>query len=119
LGKRARIHLIDPLNYVDFIAAMKASYLILTDSGGVQEEAPSLEKPVLILRDVTERPEAVAAGTAKLVGRRTEDIVGIASTLLSDPRAYGAMRGLANPYGDGRAAGRMVSAIASYTWTRR
>jgi UDP-N-acetylglucosamine 2-epimerase (non-hydrolysing) len=114
LSKLERIHLIDPLDYVDFIAAMQASHLILTDSGGVQEEAPSLQKPVLILRDVTERPEAVAAGTAQLVGRRTEDIVRIASRLLSDPAAYRAMTGIANPYGDGRAAQRMVEAIAAH-----
>jgi UDP-N-acetylglucosamine 2-epimerase len=118
LGGRRRIHLIDPLNYVDFIAAMKASYLILTDSGGVQEEAPSLQKPVLILRDVTERPEAVAAGTAKLVGRRTEDIIRIASELLTHPDAYCAMTGIPNPYGDGRASERMVQAVASYPWPR-
>jgi UDP-N-acetylglucosamine 2-epimerase (non-hydrolysing) len=119
LSGRERIHLIDPLGYVDFIAAMKACHLILTDSGGVQEEAPSLQKPVLILRDVTERPEAVAAGTARLVGRRTEDIVRTASLLLTDPGAYRAMTGIQNPYGDGRASERMVDRIASHAWDRR
>jgi UDP-N-acetylglucosamine 2-epimerase (non-hydrolysing) len=92
---------------------MDRSYLILTDSGGVQEEAPSLGKPVLVLREVTERPEGVAAGTAVVVGTDRERIVDAASTLLSSPDAYARMANAVNPYGDGHASERIVRAIAA------
>jgi UDP-N-acetylglucosamine 2-epimerase (non-hydrolysing) len=105
---KRNIHLIDPLSYLPFVWLMNRSTLILTDSGGVQEEAPSLGKPVLVMRDVTERPEAVAAGTARLVGDSRERIVAEVSHLLTDPLAYAAMSRAHNPYGDGRAAERIV-----------
>lgn len=103
----------DPLSYGDFTRVMAASTLVLTDSGGVQEEAPSLGKPVLVLRENTERPEAVQAGTARLIGTDRERIVVDTLKLLDDPSAYAAMANATNPYGDGRASGRAVAAIAS------
>ena len=109
--KSGRIVLTEPLDYEPFVALMDASYLILTDSGGIQEEAPSLGKPVLVLRDETERPEAVEAGTVKLVGPHREKIVEEASKLLEDPQAYQSMARAVNPYGDGRAAGRIVRTL--------
>ena len=105
------VHLIEPLDYLPFVYLMEQAYLIITDSGGVQEEAPSLGKPVLVMRDTTERPEAVEAGTARLVGTATKSIVDHASVLLTDSRTYQAMARLANPYGDGQAAGRIVSML--------
>ncbi len=102
------VRLVAPLDYPEFVAAMQASHLILTDSGGVQEEAPSLGKPVLVLRESTERPEGVAAGTARVVGTSRTAIVTAATALLDDPRAYASMAHSQNPYGDGRAAVRMV-----------
>ncbi len=105
------IHLIEPLDYEPFVYAMDRSYLILTDSGGVQEEAPSLGKPVLVMRDTTERPEAVTAGTVKLVGTDREKIVGNVTKLLSDPEEYAAMSRAHNPYGDGKASERIVRII--------
>jgi len=105
------VTLIEPPEYVPFVHLMKRSYLILTDSGGVQEEAPSLGKPVLVLRNTTERPEGVEAGTAKLVGTETEDILREAGRLLSDPAAYAEMARVANPYGDGHAAERICAAL--------
>jgi UDP-N-acetylglucosamine 2-epimerase (non-hydrolysing) len=107
LGRRDRILLTEPQEYVPFVHLMKASYLVLTDSGGAQEEAPSLGKPVLVLRKTTERPEGVVAGTAQLVGTVEEDIVREASRLLSDPAAYAAMAKAVSPYGDGTAARRI------------
>jgi UDP-N-acetylglucosamine 2-epimerase len=104
LGSQDRILLTEPQEYVPFVHLMKASYLVLTDSGGAQEEAPGLGKPVLVLRKTTERPEGVVAGTAKLVGIDKEDIVREASRLLSDPTAYAAMAKAVSPYGDGTAA---------------
>ncbi|MCA8981267.1 MAG: UDP-N-acetylglucosamine 2-epimerase (non-hydrolyzing) [Planctomycetes bacterium] len=105
------VHLIEPLDYEPFVWAMLRSDLILTDSGGIQEEAPSLGKPVLVTRDVTERPEAVAAGTVRLVGTDPERILtGIESVLL-DPAVYADMTGAANPYGDGMASERIVNAL--------
>ena len=101
----------EPLSYADFARAMDASLVMLTDSGGVQEEAPSLGKPVLVLRETTERPEAVDAGTVRLVGTDEDLIVEEVSTLLTDPAAYAAMAHAVNPYGDGRAAGRVRAAI--------
>jgi UDP-N-acetylglucosamine 2-epimerase (non-hydrolysing) len=102
----------DPLSYGDFAYAMNASAIMLTDSGGVQEEAPSLGKPVLVLRDNTERPEAVDAGTVRLVGTDEQRIVDEVTTLLTDPTAYDAMARAVNPYGDGQAAPRIVAAVA-------
>jgi UDP-N-acetylglucosamine 2-epimerase (non-hydrolysing) len=93
---------------------MRASYLIITDSGGIQEEAPSLNKPVLIARNVTERPEAVEAGTALLVGTSREKIVSEASRLLDDPVHYASMTSLENPFGDGRAAERIVDCLQAF-----
>jgi UDP-N-acetylglucosamine 2-epimerase len=108
------VHLLDPLPYLPFVALMNRARLILTDSGGIQEEAPSLGKPVLVMRETTERPEAVAAGTALLVGTDTANIVGIASRLLSDQKAYENMAKKKNPYGDGKASDRIVEVIAQY-----
>lgn len=106
-----RIHLIEPVDYPTLIRLMRASSLILTDSGGIQEEAPSLGKPVLVLRKTTERPEGVDAGVAKLVGTDQQVIVAEASKLLSDSDAYRAMSQVASPYGDGKAARRIVAAL--------
>ncbi|MBI5118511.1 UDP-N-acetylglucosamine 2-epimerase (non-hydrolyzing) [Candidatus Poribacteria bacterium] len=102
----------DPIRYVPFVQAMKRSYLILTDSGGVQEEAPSLGKPVLVLRETTERPEGIAAGTASLIGTDPERIFETVSELLCDERKYDAMSRAVNPYGDGRAAERITAALS-------
>ena len=110
----ANIHLIDPLSYLPFIALMDRSTIVLTDSGGIQEEAPSLGKPVLVMRDTTERPEAVTAGTVKLVGTDEATIVRETSRLLTDRAAYEAMARAHNPYGDGQATGRIVEACRDY-----
>lgn len=115
----ANIHLIDPLDYLPFVYAMNRAHLIITDSGGVQEEAPSLGKPVLVMRETTERPEAVAAGTVRLVGTDFDRIVAEATLLLSDAEAYGAMSRSHNPYGDGRAAGRIAAALEAWGTARR
>ena len=114
LGDIQNVKLIAPQDYHYFVALMNACRIILTDSGGVQEEAPSLGKPVLVMRDTTERPEGVDAGTVKLVGTDTESIVKNASTLLSSEAAYQAMSTAANPYGDGKAAPRIVKAIREF-----
>ncbi|QDV91299.1 UDP-N-acetylglucosamine 2-epimerase [Phycisphaerae bacterium RAS2] len=114
LKGRERIRLCKPLDYAEFIAAMKASYLILSDSGGVQEEAPSLGKPVLVLRDCTERPEGVAAGTAALVGPHRDRIVHRTLDLLDNPGAYDAMAKARNPYGDGQSSQRIVAALKQF-----
>lgn len=106
------IALINPLDYLDFVAMMAASDIVLTDSGGIQEEAPSLGKPVLVMRDTTERPEGVAAGTAKLVGADATVIVAETSRLLDDPAAYEAMSRAHNPYGDGTASRQIANIIA-------
>jgi UDP-N-acetylglucosamine 2-epimerase (non-hydrolysing) len=106
------MHLIPPVDYVEFVHLMNRAYLVLTDSGGVQEEAPSLGKPVLVLREVTERPEGVTAGTAVVVGTDRERIVRAASELLTSRKAYERMANAVNPYGDGRASGRIVAALA-------
>jgi len=106
-----RTHLIAPMEYRPFVQLMNKSYLILTDSGGVQEEAPSLGKPVLVLRTTTERPEAIDAGTAKLVGTSASRIIGEAQKLLTDKREYDSMATKANPYGDGKAAGKIVDIL--------
>jgi UDP-N-acetylglucosamine 2-epimerase (non-hydrolysing) len=108
------VHLIEPLPYLPFVALMARSTLILSDSGGVQEEAPSLGKPVLVMRDTTERPEAVTAGTVELVGTDRPRIVAEATRLLTDPTAYAAMARAHNPYGDGKATGRILAACARF-----
>jgi UDP-N-acetylglucosamine 2-epimerase (non-hydrolysing) len=102
------VHLIAPVSYPSFVHLMNRAYLILTDSGGVQEEAPSLGKPVLVMRDTTERPEGVAAGCSRLVGTDEQRIVTEASRLLIDADAYAAMACTSNPYGDGHAAERII-----------
>ncbi|HWR53032.1 MAG TPA: UDP-N-acetylglucosamine 2-epimerase (non-hydrolyzing) [Bryobacteraceae bacterium] len=111
LGGVPNVDLIDPLDYVPFVDAMRHAYLILSDSGGVQEEAPSLGKPVLVLRENTERPEGVDAGTVKLVGTDVETIVKEANRLLDDPDEYGRMARMGNPYGDGHASERIAEAL--------
>jgi UDP-N-acetylglucosamine 2-epimerase (non-hydrolysing) len=115
LSNVPRVHLIEPMEYRPFVQLMNKSYLILTDSGGVQEEAPSLGKPVLVLRKTTERPEAIDAGTAKLVGTDRRRIVGTAQKLLSDPAEYRLMSMRSNPYGDGKAAERIVDILQSHS----
>jgi len=111
LGAEERIHLISPMDYEPFVQLMSRSTLILTDSGGIQEEAPSLGKPVLVMRENTERPEAVEAGTVKLIGTSAERIVEEAARLLTDREAYERMARAVNPYGDGHAAERIVGKI--------
>jgi UDP-N-acetylglucosamine 2-epimerase (non-hydrolysing) len=111
LGDIGNIHLIEPLDYLPFVYLMDKATLILTDSGGIQEEAPSLGKPVLVMRDTTERPEAVEAGTVKLVGTDVDKIATEASTLLTDAQAYQAMAFAHNPYGDGQACQRIAQAL--------
>ena len=108
LSEVKNIHLIEPQDYLPFIKLMDASYLILTDSGGIQEEAPSLGKPVLVMRDTTERPEAVGAGTVKLVGADRDKIVDAVDQLLTDREMYNTMAKAHNPYGDGRASERIL-----------
>jgi UDP-N-acetylglucosamine 2-epimerase (non-hydrolysing) len=114
LGGLRNVVLIDPLDYPAFVDLMRRAYLIVTDSGGIQEEAPSLGKPVLVMRDCTERPEAVAAGTVKLVGADPGRIVAEATRLLEDGAEYARMARIHNPYGDGRASQRIVETIASF-----
>ncbi len=114
LGGLERVHIIEPLDYEPFANAMSKVDLILTDSGGLQEEAPALGKPVLVLRDTTERPEAVTAGTVELVGTDEELIYQTALKLLTDADAYGKMANAVNPYGDGKACGRITAAIEYY-----
>ena len=113
LGGHSAIHLIEPQNYSAFVHLMSLATLILTDSGGIQEEAPSLGKPVLVLRDTSERPEAIAAGTAKLVGTNTATIVAHANTLLDDAQAFAAMSRINNPYGDGQASRRILEVLSA------
>ena len=111
LGSLDRVHLIEPLNVTELHNAMNKSFMVMTDSGGIQEEAPSLAKPVLVLRRETERPEAVEAGTVKLAGVEKENILKFAKELLDEPSAYDKMAKAANPYGDGEASGRIADAI--------
>lgn len=108
LAGEDRVHLIAPLDYLAFVHLLKKATIVLTDSGGIQEEAPSLGKPVLVMREVTERPEAITAGTARLVGTSCENIVGQVQRLLDDPAAYAAMANAVNPYGDGLASARIA-----------
>lgn len=114
LGNDPRIHLIEPLGVVDFHNFASRAYIILTDSGGVQEEAPSLGVPVLVLRDTTERPEGIEAGTLKLAGTDEEAIYKLANELLNDPAEYERMSKASNPYGDGKASERIVQAILHF-----
>ena len=111
LGHLPRVHLTDPLDYEPFVNLMARSTLILTDSGGIQEEAPSLGKPVLVLRDTTERPEAIEAGTVRLIGTAEETVYAETKALLSNPAQYRAMSEATNPYGDGKASRRIVQTI--------
>ena len=113
LGDDDRIHIIEPLDVLDFHNFLSRSYLILTDSGGIQEEAPSLGKPVLVMRDTTERPEGIEAGTLKLVGTEEETIYREFSKLLSDQEAYKLMSQASNPYGDGHASERIADIICN------
>lgn len=114
LGGVENIHLIPPQPYSEFVSLLRHCYLALTDSGGVQEEAPSLGKPVLVMRETTERPEGVTAGTVKLVGAREDRIVAATEHLLTDLSAYQAMARAVNPYGDGRASGRIAQALVEF-----
>jgi len=108
LNNTERVHLIPPLDYEPFVYLMSKSYLILTDSGGIQEEAPSLGKPVLVMRETTERPEAVKAGTARLVGTDQNKIISETGLLLSNKETYLAMSMAENPYGDGKASHNII-----------
>jgi len=110
------VHLIEPLDYETFVYLMNRAYLILTDSGGIQEEAPSLGKPVLVMREVTERPEAIEAGTARLVGTDSEAIWEATQTLLDDRAEYERMAHIANPFGDGKAAERITRILLEGAW---
>jgi UDP-N-acetylglucosamine 2-epimerase (non-hydrolysing) len=112
LGDRANIARIDPLDYPHFIRALDLSHIVLSDSGGVQEEAPAFGKPVLVMRDTTERPEGVSAGTAKLVGTDENRIVSEIFTLLDDKAAYSSMARAHNPFGDGHASARIAKVVA-------
>jgi len=114
LANSKNVHLIEPLDYLPFVYLMSQSYLIITDSGGVQEEAPSLGKPVLVMRDTTERPEAVTAGTVKLVGTDKQKIIDEAINLLDNESVYNAMARAMNPYGDGKAAQRIQKIIQQF-----
>jgi UDP-N-acetylglucosamine 2-epimerase (non-hydrolysing) len=109
-----RVQLTKPLDYLEMVAAMVAADLIITDSGGLQEEAPALGKPVLVLRDKTERPEAVTAGTVKLVGTDPEVIYRETNLLLNDPQEYRKMSQSVNPYGDGKASSRIIAGLRFY-----
>jgi UDP-N-acetylglucosamine 2-epimerase (non-hydrolysing) len=111
LGRKPNVYLIDPLDYAPFANLLASAHLILTDSGGIQEEAPALGKPILVMRTETERPEAVAAGTVLVTGVHTDDIVKAAYRLLDDAEAYDAMSRAVNPYGDGRAAQRIIASL--------
>ncbi len=114
LGPSANVQLIEPLDYEPFVHLMKSSYIILTDSGGIQEEAPSLGKPVLVLREETERPEAVMANTVKVVGTNPERILAEVEKLLTDKEEYDKMAKAVNPYGDGKASERILSSLLHY-----
>lgn len=115
LGQIPNVLLIDPLDYLSMVHIMKRAHLVLTDSGGLQEEAPALGTPVLVLREVTERPEAIEAGTARLVGTHTETILDQARLLLNDPAEHSSMAKAVNPYGDGHAAERIVDSLMKFS----
>ena len=114
LGEHPRVFLTEPLDYTSLVGAIQRSHLLMTDSGGLQEEAPSLGKPVLVLRDTTERPEAVHAGTAKLIGTDADHIFEAASELLTNTALYDQMATAVNPFGDGRASARIVEIVRDY-----
>jgi len=114
LARHPNIQLIDPISYVPFVDLMRRAYLLITDSGGIQEEGPSLGKPILVLREKTERPEAVLAGTVKLVGTDEAAIVREATRLIEDQKAYDEMARVHNPYGDGKASPRISEEIHSF-----
>jgi UDP-N-acetylglucosamine 2-epimerase (non-hydrolysing) len=114
LGGLANVLLIEPQEYVQFVDLMRRAYLLITDSGGIQEEGPSLGKPVLVMREKTERPEAVEAGTVNLVGTDEEAIVAGARQLLENPKMYDRMSRVHNPYGDGRSSTRIADVIRSF-----
>ena len=114
LGGRRRIMLVDPLDYEEFVKLLRSCYFIITDSGGIQEEAPSLGKPVLLMREVTERPEAVKAGAVRIVGTDTRRIVDAAAELLGSRAAYESMVVRKNPYGDGRASERIIREVRKF-----
>ena len=114
LGDTTNVHLIEPLDYALFVFLMNRAYIILTDSGGIQEEAPSLGKPVLVMRDKTERPEAIEAGTAKIIGTDCERIFTETQQLLDDQVEYEKMAMATNPFGDGNAAERIVQVLQKY-----
>ncbi|MBR5756268.1 MAG: UDP-N-acetylglucosamine 2-epimerase (non-hydrolyzing), partial [Firmicutes bacterium] len=111
LGGIDNVHLIEPLSYQPFVNLQAKSFFIITDSGGIQEEAPGLGKPVLVVREVTERPEAIDAGTVKLAGVKRENLYRLAKQLLDDPAEYERMAKAVNPYGDGHAVPRIIKAI--------
>jgi UDP-N-acetylglucosamine 2-epimerase (non-hydrolysing) len=115
LGGHERIKLLEPVGYLELVWLMKQSYCIFTDSGGIQEEAPSLGKPVLIMRDTTERPEVVEAGCARLVGAHTDRILAGAADLFENPKIYAAMASVKNPFGDGKASERIVQLLGKPT----
>lgn len=121
LGNHPKIHLIPPVDYLDLVNLLEKSYLVVTDSGGIQEEAPALGKPVLVLRKVTERPEAVAAGTARVIGVEEQNVYRVIQELLNDQRAYERMANAVNPYGDGKATLRILDAIRFHfkVWDER
>ena len=119
LGDCPAVHLVEPQDYLPFVWLMLRADVILTDSGGIQEEAPSLGKPVLVMRDVTERPEAVTAGTVELVGTDDARIVAAVNRLLDDPDAYAAMSRAHNPYGDGKAAARIAAIVEAWSAARQ
>lgn len=117
LGNLANVHLIEPMDYEPFAMLLTNCRMVLTDSGGIQEEAPSLGKPVLVMRDTTERPKAVSAGTVELVGTDREKIVQAVSRLMDDQDAYRRMSEAHNPYGDGHACGRIVDVLEQWAQT--
>ena len=119
LGNMDRVHLTAPLDYFGFLSLLRRCYLVLTDSGGVQEEAPTFGKPVLVLRKVTERPEAAMLGLSRIVGTSRKVIVEEASELLSNRQAYRSMSERGNPYGDGRAAERIVEGLSRWFHGKR
>ena len=118
LGSRTNVHLVDPAPYPEFVWLMDRSTVILTDSGGVQEEAPSLKKPILVMRETTERPEAMDAGAVELVGTSIDRIVDRVAALLDDPVEYAQHQIDQNPYGDGRAAERIVELMLQQDWQK-
>ena len=112
LAARPNVHLIEPVDYLEFVYLLNRAHVLLTDSGGIQEEAPSLKKPVLVMRDTTERPEAIAAGVARLVGTTHAKLCAEVNRLYDDATAYSDMARAANPYGDGLASQRIATVLS-------